>query len=58
MFAVARVAAPTVEAERNVSSSPVSEAVSEVRPPRRRFLRPWNRAQARRVTDEPQREKD
>ena len=30
---MARVAAPTVEAERNVSSSPVREAVSEVRPP-------------------------
>jgi hypothetical protein len=30
---MARVAAPTVEAERNVSSSPVSEAASEVRPP-------------------------
>jgi hypothetical protein len=28
MFAMARVAAPTVEAERNVSSSPVCEAVS------------------------------
>ena len=33
MLAMARVAAPTVEAERKVSSSPVSEAVSEVRPP-------------------------
>jgi hypothetical protein len=32
MFEVARVAAPTVEAERNVSSSPVCEAVSEARP--------------------------
>ena len=39
MFAVARVAARTVKAERNVGSSPVCEAVSEVRPHRRRFLR-------------------
>ena len=58
MFAVARVAAPTVEAERNVSSSPVCEAVSEVRPPGGGFcvaeIAPW----ARRVSDEPQREKD
>ena len=31
-LALARVAAPTVEAERNVGSSPVCEAASEVRP--------------------------
>ena len=48
MFAVARVAAPTVEAGRNVSSSPVSEAVSEVRPPGGGFcvpgIAPWRGA--------------
>jgi hypothetical protein len=38
-LALARVAAPTVEAERNVSSSPVCEAASEVRP-RAAVLRP------------------
>ena len=56
-LATARVAAPTVEAERNVGSSPVSEAVSEVRPPWGRFLRPGHRGRPRRVTDEPQCEK-
>ena len=57
MFAVARVAAPTVEAGRNVSSSPVSEAVSEVRPPGAVFAS-RDRVRAWRFTDEPQREND
>jgi hypothetical protein len=51
------VAAPTVEAERNVSSSPVCEAVSEVRPPGGGFCVPEIAPWARRVTDQPQREK-
>jgi hypothetical protein len=58
MFAMARVATPTVEAERNVNSSPVCEAVSEVRPPGGGFCVPGIVPWARRVTDEPQREKD
>ena len=57
MFAVARVAAPTVEAERNVSSSPVCEAVSEARPPGGGFCVCGDATPARRVAEEPQREK-
>ena len=55
---MARVAAPTVEAERNVSSSPVGDSVSEVCPLGGGYFVPGNRARARRVTDEPPREKD
>ena len=58
MFAVARVAASTVEAERNVSSSPVSEAVSEVRPPGGGFCVPGIAAGHGASPTTPQREKD
>jgi hypothetical protein len=57
MFAVARVAAPTVEAERNVSSPPVSEAVSEVRPPGGGFCVPGI-APGHGASPAPQRERD
>ena len=55
---MARVAAPTVEAERNVGSSPVSEAVSEVRPPGGGFCVPGIAPGHGASHDEPQREKD
>ena len=58
MFAVARVAAPTVEAERNVSSPPVSEAVSEVRPPGGGFCVPGISPGHGATLTTPQREKD
>jgi len=44
-------AAPTVKAERNVSSSPVCEAVSEVRPPGGGFCVPESRPGTRVTVD-------
>ena len=52
MFVLARVAAPTVEAERNVGSSPVSEAVSGGCALQAAVLRSGHGARARRVTDD------